>query len=286
MRVVLVAVCRSVCQCTALPNAHAASILSSIHSLWPSLGTMAFFGPCPLLRLSMREISPAPEALPADIRPPFLSLPSLYTHSQTLLNFNSKRRLLITGTPLQNDLMELWSLMHFLMPQVCAVVVQWLGVVGGQEAVVGVWWWGGRKCGALCTSLCPRCVAVVWWLGSVMGKNMLWCTAKKATLSQGIPAPPVTTCHCRLSSVACCLRRLSDGSRSRLPATCFSSPTTLPPAGVWQPRPVQGLVLQPADRHGGGKRGGEERGEQRGASGGGGGGGGVWATLGCGLVDG
>lgn len=33
-----------------------------------------------------------------------------------LLNFNSRRRLLLTGTPLQNDLMELWSLMHFLMP--------------------------------------------------------------------------------------------------------------------------------------------------------------------------
>ncbi|KOO28558.1 swr1 complex snf2 family DNA-dependent ATPase, partial [Chrysochromulina tobinii] len=37
---------------------------------------------------------------------------------QTLLNFNSKRRLLLTGTPLQNNLMELWSLLHFLMPHV------------------------------------------------------------------------------------------------------------------------------------------------------------------------
>lgn len=37
---------------------------------------------------------------------------------QTLLNFNSMRRLLLTGTPLQNSLMELWSLMHFLMPNV------------------------------------------------------------------------------------------------------------------------------------------------------------------------
>lgn len=35
---------------------------------------------------------------------------------QMLLGFNSQRRLLLTGTPLQNDLMELWSLMHFLMP--------------------------------------------------------------------------------------------------------------------------------------------------------------------------
>lgn len=37
---------------------------------------------------------------------------------QMLLNFNSTHRLLLTGTPLQNNLMELWSLMHFLMPNV------------------------------------------------------------------------------------------------------------------------------------------------------------------------
>ncbi|CAG0906293.1 unnamed protein product, partial [Cyprideis torosa] len=37
---------------------------------------------------------------------------------QLLLDYQAQRRLLLTGTPLQNNLMELWSLMHFLMPHV------------------------------------------------------------------------------------------------------------------------------------------------------------------------
>ena len=37
---------------------------------------------------------------------------------QTLINFNTQRRLLLSGTPLQNNLMELWSLLHFLMPYI------------------------------------------------------------------------------------------------------------------------------------------------------------------------
>jgi hypothetical protein len=46
---------------------------------------------------------------------------------QALLNFSARHRLLITGTPLQNDLMELWSLLHFLMPHVFSSHAQFQG---------------------------------------------------------------------------------------------------------------------------------------------------------------
>ena len=36
---------------------------------------------------------------------------------KSLKEFETNHRLLITGTPLQNSLKELWSLLHFIMPE-------------------------------------------------------------------------------------------------------------------------------------------------------------------------
>ena len=37
--------------------------------------------------------------------------------SQVLRKFKTKNRILLTGTPLQNNLKELWALLNFLMPR-------------------------------------------------------------------------------------------------------------------------------------------------------------------------
>ena len=34
-----------------------------------------------------------------------------------LLQFNTRNRLLLTGTPIQNSMAELWALLHFIMPR-------------------------------------------------------------------------------------------------------------------------------------------------------------------------
>ena len=35
---------------------------------------------------------------------------------KALLNFHCRNRLLLTGTPIQNNMQELWALLHFIMP--------------------------------------------------------------------------------------------------------------------------------------------------------------------------
>ena len=37
--------------------------------------------------------------------------------SQVLRKFKTRHRVLLTGTPLQNNLKELWALLNFLMPK-------------------------------------------------------------------------------------------------------------------------------------------------------------------------
>ncbi|CAB4253786.1 similar to Saccharomyces cerevisiae YDR334W SWR1 Swi2/Snf2-related ATPase that is the structural component of the SWR1 complex [Maudiozyma barnettii] len=61
------------------------------------------------------------------------------TRWQALLNFNTKRRLLLTGTPLQNNLAELWSLLYFLMPQ---TVIDGKKVSGFADLEVFQQWFG------------------------------------------------------------------------------------------------------------------------------------------------
>ena len=36
---------------------------------------------------------------------------------KTLLGFPTRNRLLLTGTPIQNSMAELWALLHFIMPE-------------------------------------------------------------------------------------------------------------------------------------------------------------------------
>lgn len=43
---------------------------------------------------------------------------SLGVGAQTVRMFHTNFRLLITGTPLQNNLHELWALLNFLLPEV------------------------------------------------------------------------------------------------------------------------------------------------------------------------
>lgn len=48
------------------------------------------------------------------------SLPPFASCAQVIRTFKTNYRMLITGTPLQNNLHELWALLNFLLPEVFA----------------------------------------------------------------------------------------------------------------------------------------------------------------------
>ncbi len=59
--------------------------------------------------------------------------------AQVIRLFNSRNRLLITGTPLQNNLHELWALLNFLLPDVfgdAEAFDQWFSGQGGDQDTV------------------------------------------------------------------------------------------------------------------------------------------------------
>ena len=41
-----------------------------------------------------------------------------FVHIRALKSYDAANRLLLTGTPLQNNLAELWSLLNFLLPDI------------------------------------------------------------------------------------------------------------------------------------------------------------------------
>ena len=85
----------------------------------------------------------APPAAPTSSNPSNPSLKPSKTPPQTHKTPPTK-----TGTPLQNDLMELWSLMHFLMPSVFASHQQfkdWFcNPLTGASRAPAFFFWGGE----------------------------------------------------------------------------------------------------------------------------------------------
>jgi SWI/SNF-related matrix-associated actin-dependent regulator of chromatin subfamily A member 5 len=87
--------------------------------------------------------------------------------SRTVRMFRTSYRLLITGTPLQNNLHELWALLNFLLPEVFSSAEkfdEWFGTgAGGNEAeVVQQLHKVSNSCtcrGSVARPLPPRCAA-------------------------------------------------------------------------------------------------------------------------------
>eukprot|EP01051_Picozoa_sp_SAG22_P002618 SAG22_NODE_119_length_19257_cov_43.260413_9_plen_89_part_00 len=59
--------------------------------------------------------------------------------SQILRLYKTKCRLLITGTPLQNNMHELWALLNFLLPDVFEDSADFEAYTTAEGALSGTW---------------------------------------------------------------------------------------------------------------------------------------------------
>ena len=63
--------------------------------------------------------------------------------SRALKQYDASNRLLLTGTPLQNNLAELWSLLNFLLPNIFNDLNRYAIIVQRIDPV-HIWGGGGR----------------------------------------------------------------------------------------------------------------------------------------------
>ena len=112
---------------------------------------------------------------------------------------------LSTGTPLQNDLMELWSLLHFLMPDTSKIAALCPACSQAHPCRMTSW-----SCGVSCTSSCPTSLPAT--LSSGIGSaahSLAWWRAQSRSTRCMLVCVRVCVCVC-----LCLPMHMVDGAES------------------------------------------------------------------------